>query len=249
MALGTVVVSKLNLRNGPGTSYLVMGSVVYGEKVNIITTFTETNGNVWGRLDNGYWICIDNQGFKYVTYTPIETFPANYRIKDDIIAGVVPNGTRPYIRVGLPSTVRMRGGKGTVILSKSWLDYLRKINTQRAYDYIFKPGSGWHNVGALNLVEQLTFSGNIVRVTSIEPTKFGGKDYMGAFIETAFNNEAPPAVAISPTPNKLHPLIHLFTTQYADRLDMTTNNRYPRIIPMANPGERLWMDVRDLVRL
>jgi GH25 family lysozyme M1 (1,4-beta-N-acetylmuramidase) len=53
-----------------------------------------------------------------------------YRVKDDLEAGVPP---RPYIRDGLPSTVRIRGGAGFVRLPASWMGYVASINTAQAY--------------------------------------------------------------------------------------------------------------------
>ena len=105
----------------------------------------------------------------------------------------------------------------------------------------FKQGVGWHNQGDPDKVEQVTFSGNIVEVYLVQDGKY--------FIKTVSIDENPPAKLVMPTPDNLHPLIHLLTTQYSDHLDMTTNDRFPRIILFSNPGERLWMDPRDLERV
>jgi hypothetical protein len=168
-----------------------------------------------------------------------------YRIKDDIQA------RRETIRNGLPSTVRLQGGKSSVLLSPAWMKYVEAINLYPlAYNYqfaapgVFKDGVGWHNMGEPNRVEQLTFSGNVVEVLRIEGNQ--------AFVKTYYNNAAPPAVVL-PMPNTLHPMVQLFTVQYSDHLDMTTSGpkgaRYPRTVLIANPGEQLWIDVKELVKI
>jgi GH25 family lysozyme M1 (1,4-beta-N-acetylmuramidase) len=162
-------------------------------------------------------------------------FPRLMRIKDDIEAGSV---SRPFLRNGLPSTVRISGGKGFVRLTNTWLAFVAKLNTSAAYNYLFKDSSGWHNNGDANRVEQLTFSGNIVRVNNISSGK--------AYIETLFLNDNPPAPVVIPSISNLSTTIHYFTTQYNTYLDMSADGRWPRILVIANPGETLYMDVNDL---
>jgi hypothetical protein len=121
------------------------------------------------------------------------------------------------------------------------MNYLSKINSKSTMDYLFKTASGWHNQGASNLVEQLTFSGNIVNVLRIEDNK--------AFIQTYFNDQEPPIQIIKPREKTLNPLINMFSTQYRKSLDMSTNGRYPLILVMANLGEELWIDVKEIAEL
>ena len=233
----TAVVMKqsVNVRQGPGTQYTVIGMARFGDKLTIYGTQLDAAGNVWGKLQDA-WICMIYQGSTYVQFE--DTFPHLYKIKDDIQAGVPP---RPYLRVGLPSTVPTNGGTGFVKLSDAWMKYLASINDSKAMNYLFKPSSGWHNTGDSNLVRELTFSGNIVEVTRIENGK--------AYIKTAFNNENPPSIPVLPTAANLHPLVHLFSTQYSDHLNMDGGGRLARIILIANPGESLWMNTFDLIRL
>ena len=55
---GTVVCStKVNVRDGAGVSYKLVGSVANGTKVTITQTKT-VNGHDWGKIDTG-WICLD----------------------------------------------------------------------------------------------------------------------------------------------------------------------------------------------
>jgi hypothetical protein len=86
----------------------------------------------------------------------------------------------------------------------------------------------------------LTFSGNIVDVLSIEDNR--------AYIRCYYNDEKPPAV-IWPKEDCLDTRVHLLTTQYKTWLDMTTGDRYPRTVIIANPGERLWIDVANLKKV
>lgn len=166
---------------------------------------------------------------------PVDVTHQYYRVKDDLEAGVPP---RPYIRDGLPATVRLRGGKDFVRLPDKWMEYVRSINTAAAYNYIFKPASGWHNQGDLCRVEQVTFAGNILDVTRIEGNR--------AYIRSFDVGSDPPASPIMPNVSNLHPLVQLFTTQYLRWLDMTTNGRYPRVLIVSNPGEELWIDIGEI---
>lgn len=177
----------------------------------------------------------------YINNTPEPQVEKTFCIKDDLWAGVEPVGTRPGIRVGLPSTVRIRGGAGKVKLSQKWMEYIWNIN-QPNWQYQFesqghlKDAVGWHNSGDGNVVEQVTFSGNIIRGVQV-----GGN----VAINTYFNNDTPPAVQ-KPIEETLDTKIHLFSTQYLNHLDMQTNGRLPRIVVIANPGEGLYMNINDL---
>jgi hypothetical protein len=51
------------------------------------------------------------------------------------------------------------------------------------------------------------------------------------------------------TAKSLHPIFHLFTTQYRKRLDTSCDGKYPRIFLIAHPGEELWIDIRNLEEL
>lgn len=245
----TINVNSLNVRNGPSTAYLIVGSLKYGTEITIISKEVDPRGNVWARLSSGYYVAATYNGISHLKYLIAEPFPHLYKIKDDLQAGIVPNGTRPYLRTNYPSTVRIRGGKGTISLNEKWLKYVYSINSERALRYIFKDASGWHNKGPMTTVEQLTFSGNIVNVLGIGKEKFKGVTYDAAYLDVYNLADEPPTEKILTVPHNLNPRVHLFSTQYADSLDMTTDGRFPRILLLANPGERLWMDARELVRL
>jgi lysozyme len=169
-----------------------------------------------------------------------------YRIKSDTQAGVVPTGTRPYIRNGLPCTVRLQGGKGSVLLSPDWMKYAYAINTGKARNYqfetptIFKDAVGWHNQQGNNRVEQVVFGGNVLEVLRIDGER--------AYIKTYFNEQAPPATTVFPT-DANNPLVHNFSIQYSSRLDTSTDGRYARTLVIANPGEQLYLSVRELVKV
>jgi lysozyme len=178
--------------------------------------------------------------------------PDYRRIIDDIEAGnrhYNMDGVMMDIRDGYPATERIYGGKGSVKLSREWMIYVNRINGIDGCKYqfvdfenyptchIFKPNVGWHNKGYDNLIEQLTFAGNIVDVISIEGDR--------AYIRSFYNDQMPPA-PIWPDKDHLDPKVQLFTTQFKTKLDVTTNGKYPRTLIIANPGERLWIDVANL---
>jgi hypothetical protein len=50
-------------------------------------------------------------------------------------------------------------------------------------------------------------------------------------------------------PDCLDTRVQLFTTQFKTWLDITTNGRYPRTVIIANPGERLWIDIANLKKV
>jgi hypothetical protein len=245
----TVTISALNIRPGAGKSQPPVGLLYKGAVVTIFEYKRVSASEVWGRIDRG-WICLlmgnvpytSRKDFTGIVMSPVvDDFPHLYKVKDDIAAGVEPVGTRPFVRVGLPSTVRLHGIESQYSLPPRWIAYLKLINTPKAYDYLIKPASGWHNQGAYNVMQQLTFSGNVVNVTRIEGER--------AYIETYFLDQAPPKEIIKPLEKSLHPLVQMFSTQYRNGLDMSTNMRYPRTLIIANPGEEIWIDVRDIVRI
>jgi hypothetical protein len=175
-----------------------------------------------------------------------------YRVIDDREAGnrhYNMDGVEMSIRDGYPATESIFGGKGGVKLSDAWLDLVCLINGPVGCKYlfvdyknyphcrIFKPNVGWHNKGYDNLVEQLTFSGNIVDVYEVIDNR--------AYIRCFYNDQMPPA-PIWPDKDHLDPLVQLFTTQYHNKLDMTIDGKYPRTLIIANPGERLWIPIKNL---
>jgi GH25 family lysozyme M1 (1,4-beta-N-acetylmuramidase) len=172
-------------------------------------------------------------------------FPHLYRIKSDPEAGVEPVGTRPYIRNGLPCTVRMQGVASSVSLTPAFIALAYAINTGKARNYMFsapdtlKPAVGWHNQGGANRVETVVFGGNVVEVLRVEGTR--------AYIRTLVNGDTPPAPAF-PMDGK-NPVFENFSIQYTNRLDISTDGRYARVFPICNPGEQPWIDIRDLIRL
>lgn len=186
---------------------------------------------------------------------PNPEFPHLYRVKDDIEAGIVPNGVRPYLRNGVPCTVLINGGKGTVRLSPEWMAYVYainkpKVNYQFENSKTFKKSVGWHNQGDPNVIEQITFGGNIVEA-------IGRTENGQLILRCVYNNIVPSAYKTLPPAGQvlpqgvLHPLAQLLTTQYPlpNGLDISTNSRFPRTLIIANPGEVLTIDERDLVRL
>jgi hypothetical protein len=136
---------------------------------------------------------------------------------------------------GLPETVRINGGAGTVELAPAWVDFLDRINTADARRYLRKLQSGWLNSGPFPKMEQLTFGGNLVMVTHIVGNK--------AYILTFNNADAPPETA----PDTL---IQTFSVGYSDgSWEMSTPVGVAHTFLIANPDDGpLWIDVNNLIR-
>jgi len=162
--------------------------------------------------------------------------PRLYIVKDDIWAGTT-------IRKGYPATKRYQGGRGSVKLSEAWLEYVWEINQPKwAYQFerrgLLKKYVGWCNQGN-NVVEELTFAGNIVR---------GVSDGERVYIET-YSSDAPPPPVKMPDENNLDTRIQMFSTQYPTYTDMTTNGRNPRTVLLSNPGERVYFSIDALAEI
>lgn len=57
---GTVTGDNVNIRSGPGTGYASVGSLSYGDEVEILAQF-EFDGTYWGCTSKG-WVCMDYVG-------------------------------------------------------------------------------------------------------------------------------------------------------------------------------------------
>jgi hypothetical protein len=142
---------------------------------------------------------------------------------------------------GLPETVRINGGRGTVELSPAWVKFLDSINTPDAQRFLRKQQNGWLNYGPFPKMEQLTFGGNFVEVTRIKGNK--------AFIKSYNNADIPPAIDpdTNPIPNTL---IQTFSVVYTDgSWEMSTPVGLVYTFIIANPEDgELWIDIDDLIR-
>jgi hypothetical protein len=136
---------------------------------------------------------------------------------------------------GLPETVRLQGGRGTVPLSDAWVRFLDNLNTQDAQRFLRKEQSGWLNHGPFPKMEQLTFGGNYVEVTRIAGHK--------AYIKSFNNADQPPASG----PNTL---IQTFSVVYTNGTwEMSTPVGVVYTFILANPNDgALWIDLENLIR-
>jgi hypothetical protein len=141
---------------------------------------------------------------------------------------------------GLPETVRINGGRGTVTLPEEWVEFLDRINTTDAQRYLRKLQSGWLNYGPFPKMEQLTFGGNYVYVTRVKGNR--------AFIRTYNIANAPPQR--EPYTEEPDPLIQLFSVVYTDgSWQMETPVGIAYTLILANPNDDpLWIDMDDLTR-
>ncbi len=123
------------------------------------------------------------------------------RVIDDNEAIAAGKKTRPYNRgnQGFPSTVQYHGGKGAVKLPDTWITFVQKM-TPKFISYIFSKAKGWQNSDQTGLVQQVTFSGNVVAVDRIE----NGQAYIHHF-----RSQDGPPLPIAPTIQTLtdHPEI------------------------------------------
>jgi len=244
MITAVVDIPRLNMRSGPGVSYPSVGMLTRGTTINELCTVVGLNGVPWSQLENGNYVCKGLGGIPYIKYLTTEALPSLYRILSDPEAGWEPNGPRPFNRglKGFPSTVRIEGGKSAMQLPLKWTEYLRTCMSAKAFKYVFKAASGWQNRATFGLVESLTFSGNIVEVLSIEGNR--------AYIKAIRPKDATPALPITPRPGKLDPIVHLFSIQYMDRLDMSTDGRWAVTLCMVDDNNiRPWIDLRNLKKV
>lgn len=141
---------------------------------------------------------------------------------------------------GLPETVRINGGRGTVELPEEWVEFLDKINTPAAQQYLRQLQSGWLNSGPFPKMEQLTFGGNFVYVTRVKGNR--------AYIKTFNIANAPPQR--DPYTEEPDPLIQFFSVVYTDgswQMETPAGVAYTFII--ANPDDDpLWIDIKNLTR-
>jgi hypothetical protein len=141
---------------------------------------------------------------------------------------------------GLPETVRINGGRGTVELPPAWVKFLDRINTPDAQRYLRKLQSGWLNYGPFPKMEQLTFGGNFVYVTRVKANR--------AYIRTFNIANIPPQSG--PQTKEPDPVIQTFSVVYTDgswQMETPVGMVYTFII--ANPEDGpLWIDTDDLIR-
>jgi len=111
--------------------------------------------------------------------------------------------------ITLPEACRYRGGPGNFKLNAAYQKWFYDLNVPHSDDavkYINKIGSGWRNQGGDWQVEQVSFAGNVVKVTN--ENLLGDK----AFIETVDITQPPPALNFVEHPH----LIQCFTAVEPD---------------------------------
>lgn len=228
----------VNVRVNPGINEKKVSELAYGTKFSIINTITDSK-NVWGQISLDQWVCMNLNGITLVSVDTVSEFPKLMRIGEDY--EVQGKGTRPYLRNGLPPTVRMKGGKGQMNLSDIWIKFVNYMNTIQNQNYIWKVASGWHNQGDSNNVVAVSFAGNIVNILGISENQ--------AFVDTYHDSDTPPTIAPPMTVDHLtdNLRIQYFTAGYTDHLDFSNNGKYPRIVLIGNDGEKLWFDIGDLM--
>ena len=65
----TMLADQVNYRAEPNTGSESMGKLTLGTKITITEEYWEESARrLWGKMDNGYWVCMDNAGEQYVIY-------------------------------------------------------------------------------------------------------------------------------------------------------------------------------------
>lgn len=65
----TMLRDKVNFRTEPNTASQSMGTLAVDTKITITEEFWEEGARrLWGKMDNGYWVCMDNAGTQYAVY-------------------------------------------------------------------------------------------------------------------------------------------------------------------------------------
>lgn len=169
--------------------------------------------------------------------TPPASLPAMYRILDDNHAILeADGGPRPYNRGAkqYPCTIRIEGGKSAFMVPPVWVEYLRGLMSKSAFNYIFKPASGWQNSTEQFKVESLTFGGNTVKVLRIDGNR--------AYIDCLRTTDKPGAASAE--------YVKSFSIQYPTYLDMSADGRMAKVLLMVDKDNlNPWIDVRELERV
>ena len=58
-----VTTDELNVRKGPGTNYVTVGSVFEGDQLSLTKAAYDSSGRLWGQFDKG-WVCLQYTNFE-----------------------------------------------------------------------------------------------------------------------------------------------------------------------------------------
>lgn len=90
--------ASVNIRGGVGASYALLGTLKYGDRVEILEQKQDSYGRTWGRISDNGWVCISG-------YLKLQTLEEN---ADG--TGIVTKVTKTYGTV--TTRVNIRGGVG-----------------------------------------------------------------------------------------------------------------------------------------
>ena len=135
--MGTVRVDDfLRIRNGPGTSYGMVGYLKDGARVEILEERT-VGGMTWGRIEKG-WICLD-----YVQMDEIEVQPEQPPVTEP----EVPEEPETRIMTVTADCLRIRSGAGlsnTIVGFLYWGDKVEVLDTKTVDGMTWaKISQGW----------------------------------------------------------------------------------------------------------
>lgn len=86
----TITASSLRVRTGPGISYSDTGSRVYtGNVVEIMETQMEGDVRKWGKMPDGNWICLEENGSSYATIEVITEQPQQPQPTEPDVSGAI----------------------------------------------------------------------------------------------------------------------------------------------------------------
>ena len=171
--LVTITVSSLNVRAGAGTSYVLMGSVKYGQKIDILE-FKQIGNDVWGRMNLG-WICLklgnlfysDKKDFSDVFPPPVIT-PS----EQEIFTGEFQYAIPRYVHLGpaiIAGSDAPRQNHPNYYLDETEMKFVWDLNknNQKIMDLFLAdnvgPTKGINGNGKVIYIPA-AWSGNLVRV-------------------------------------------------------------------------------------
>lgn len=162
----TITASSLRVRTGPGTSYSDTGSrVSTGTVVEIVETQMEDNVRKWGKMPDGNWICLEENGSPYATIQVITEQPQPPQPTAPDISGAI---TITAISVGrMPTQLKygLNGTEPTVDTTYGQVKVTYSNNTTKWWELQPAMTSGFDNTKLGDCTITVTFGGKTASYT------------------------------------------------------------------------------------
>lgn len=196
----------------------------------------------------------DQSGFNRAQYAHLYAPPTDKSIcrilMDQECAVIRGDGEYPFLwrfygaKEGYPMTVVLHGGSGFVHLKQWWQDYFVERNRQAPDALKFvkgrgaHPNTGWVNAQPWPTVRQIACAGDGLNQSYVVVDKVVGDR---AYVQSYYNT-------IHPSEYKTE-YLHPFGVGYPDDTVGAAKCGLLYTFPIANTGERLWMNIWDLTYL